>query len=128
MSQRPSRGLVEQIDVLYDSNTDIKLIALCTADGFSIHQASKEFENTPDKISAITSTLSSVSDSISREIMSAPFSINCIESDHGNCVSVYTQYRGKNVVLTVSADAAMSLGELRVRTKKLAHKISELAD
>lgn len=119
---------MSEIDRLYAMSSNIKLVALCTIDGFSIHQASIEFNAVPDKIAAITSTLSAVSDSMSREITSGPFNIVCIESKQGNSVSVYTEYANKNVVLTVSANTKVSLGELRLRTKKLAQKISELTD
>lgn len=127
MSLQPSAELRQIINDFYSHDTDVNLVSLCTPDGFEIHQSSMDkFQAVPDKISAIASTLSSISDSIANEIIESPFKVTTIETNEGNFVCIYTQYLQQNVVLTICAGSDMSLGVLRVKTRHLATAISTL--
>ena len=126
MQLESTKELAKLISEFYNSTSGLILVALSTPDGFPIQQASDSFEGVPDKIAAMTSTLSSVSNAIAEEIIAAPFTLSWIETDDGDCVCVYTKYQKQNAVLTVAAKRNVTLGVLRVRIKRLAEKIALL--
>jgi predicted regulator of Ras-like GTPase activity (Roadblock/LC7/MglB family) len=127
MSIKPSAFLIRIIDQFYTLNSDIALVSVSTTDGFVIHQSSdKRFEVEPDKISAIASTFSSISNSIANEIIKSSFNIAFIETVKGNFVCIHTSYLKRDVVLTVFANDSMSLGTLRVKSRELGVMVSKV--
>jgi predicted regulator of Ras-like GTPase activity (Roadblock/LC7/MglB family) len=127
MGIKPSTVLIRLIDQFYALNSDITLVSVSTSDGFVIHQSSdKRFEVEPDKISAIASTFSSISNSIASEILESSFDIAFIETKKGNFVCIHTNYLKHDVVLTVFANDSMSLGTLRVKSREFGVVISKV--
>ena len=128
MNIRPSPLLVRLIDQFYKLNVDISLVNVSTPDGFVIYQSSsKLFEGEPDKVAAIASTFSSISNSIANEIIDSRFNISLIETEKGNFVCIHARYIEQNVVLVVFANDGMSLGTLRVKAKNFGLLISKLS-
>lgn len=120
-------NITELLDHFFDQNKNVILVSLCTSDGFSIYQASIEkFKSAPDKVAAISSTFSSVSDSIANEIITSPFQMAIIETADGNFISIFTTYLEKSAVLTITTSDKMPLGELRIRAKNLSAFVAKL--
>lgn len=127
MGIQSSPLLVSLIDQVYNADVDIELVSISTADGFVIHQSSsKRFRDESDKIAAIASTFSSISNSIANEIIDSSFNIAFIETPRGNFVCIHTLYLGKSVVLILFAKDGMSLGTLRVKARNLGVMILKL--
>ncbi|MYM63343.1 hypothetical protein [Pseudomaricurvus sp. HS19] len=103
----------------------IDLICLATSDGFPIVSRSLDrihFEL--DTLAAASSTLHSVSNAVSKQILLKPFRVAFIESEKGNVAFVSLQLQQGEFVLTMSADESMNIGQLRVMISRLAEQIS----
>ena len=85
--------------------------------------ASKSLSTEADKLAAMSSTISSLSDSVAAQILEDEFDITIIESETGNLLFVSTQYLGKPCVLTLGAKSSTSLATARYKTKGLAKKL-----
>ena len=103
----------------------IDLVCLSTADGFPIVARSLDkirFEL--DTLAAASSTLHSVSNAVSKQILQKPFRVAFIESEKGNVAFVSLQLLQGEYVLTMSADESMNIGQLRVMITRLAEQIT----
>jgi len=119
--------LLEGIKELCENNKEILLVSLCTTDGFSIKSfASKELNAEADKLAAMSSTISALSDSSAKQIFQNQFEITIIETNSGSMLFVRTSYLGLACVLTVAARSKMALATARYKTKKLASDINNI--
>lgn len=105
----------------------IKLISVCTSDGFDLFYASRKARQIEgDKIAAISSTLCSISSASAEKISSGKFKIATIESDIGNILFLRTEFAGLDCALCIEGSTNMSLGTLRFISQRLAKEIEEL--
>jgi len=119
--------LLEQIKTLCKDNSDIILVSLCTTDGFSIMSyAAKSLSTEADKLAAMSSTISALSDSVATQILDDDFDITIIEADHGNMLFVSTRYLDNPCVLTLAAKSNTALATARYKTKGLAKSIESI--
>lgn len=119
--------LLEGIKELCDNNREIFLISLCTADGFSIKSfASKDLSSEADKLAAMSSTISALSDSSAKQVLQDQFEITIVETSSGNMLFVRTSYLDLPCVLTIAARTKMALATARYKTKRLAQMIGEI--
>lgn len=119
--------LLEDIKELCEGDRDILLVSLSTTDGFSIKTfAAKALNAEADKLAAMSSTISSLSDASAKQVLDTQFDITIVETSTGNMLFVRTDYLGFPCVLTIAARAAMSLATARYKTKKLAQSVSEI--
>ncbi len=119
--------LLEGIKELCATNREVILVSLSTADGFYIKSfGSKVLNGEADKLAAMSSTISSLSDSSAKQILQNQFDMTIIESDAGNMLFVRTNYLGLPCVLTVAAQSKMALATDRYKTKILAQNISNI--
>ncbi|WP_221801348.1 roadblock/LC7 domain-containing protein [Oceanobacter mangrovi] len=103
-----------------DSYEAIECICLSTTDGFpvlSLKKASLNFE--ADAMAAASSTLYSVSNAVSRQMLARPFRMSFIESAQGNVMFVAMSVANKEFVLTVSGSDAMNIGQLRAIVNRM---------
>ncbi len=122
-------ALLSHIKTLCDANREIILVSLCTTDGFPISCFSvSELSNQADKFAAMSSTLSSLSDSSAKQMKQGQCNIAIVEATSGNILFVKTDYIGKPCVLTVVAHNKMALAEARYKTKKLIGEISAIRE
>ncbi len=120
-------GLLEGIKELCENDRDVLLVSLCTADGFSIKCfASKMLNVETDKLAAMSSTISALSDSSAKQVLNDQFNITIVETLSGNMLFVRTCYLELPCVLTIAARSSMSLATARYKTKKLAQSIGEI--
>ena len=77
----------------YSSNNDaIEIISLATTDGFPVHHFSRLSEGFDvETMAAAASTLYSVSNAVTKQILSKSFKITFIESEQGNVAFVALQ-------------------------------------
>ena len=120
--------LLEDIKKLCKDNSDIVLVSLCTTDGFSIMSyAAKSLSAEADKLAAMSSTISALSDSAAAQILDDDFDITIIETNNGNMLFVSTRYLGSPCVLTLAAKSSTALATARYKTKGLAKAIESIA-
>lgn len=121
--------LLEEMKVLCENNTDLLLVSLATTDGFSIKVfVSKTLNAEADQFAAMSSTISSLSDSSAKQVLMDKFDITIVESKSGNILFVRTSYLGIPCVLTIAARTGMPLATARFKTKGLAQNISEITE
>lgn len=107
---------------------NLEVIALATSDGFSVCSANKttvDFE--PDKMAAAASTLHSVSNAVSKQILNKTFDMTFIETEAGNVAFVALEIAGKDYVLSMSASELMNIASFRLTLRRLGQDISDLA-
>lgn len=120
-------GLVDKISELFESRLEINFINLCTVDGFSIKTLNRSGQNIDeDKLAAVSSTISSMSDGTAKQLLDGVFSAAIVESNAGNIFVTKTIYQGADCVLSVAATQQMLLGEVRFLTARLSREISKL--
>lgn len=120
--------LLEGIKELCENDRDVLLVSLSTTDGFSIKSfASKVLNAEADKLAAMSSTISSLSDSSAKQILKDQFDITIVETKSGNMLFVRTSYLDLPCVLTIAAKNGIPLATARYKTKKLAQSISEIS-
>lgn len=117
--------LTQCIEAFCADNREVTLVSLCTTDGFPISYFSKsDLTNLADKLAAMSSTLSALSDSSATQMNQGQCDITIIETTSGSILFVRASYLGKPCVLTVVAKEKMLLAAARYKTKKLAQTIA----
>ena len=79
-----------------------------------------------ETMAAAASTLYSVSNAVTKQILSKSFKITFIESEQGNVAFVALQLNDKDFVLSMSAKSAMNIASLRLLINRLAVEIGDL--
>lgn len=121
--------LLQYMKKLFEDNSEITLVSLCTTDGFPInHVSTNELSEQADKLAAISSTLSALSGSSAIQMQQGQCDITIIEATFGNILCVKTSYLETQCVLTVVANIKMSLAEARYKTKKMSQEIAEITE
>ncbi len=100
---------------------DLQALCLTSADGFTLFAAThQDFKLEEDKLSAVTSSLTALSQAASKQILHAKFSSTCIETEMGLLFMVHTNYQGKDCILSLISGEHPNLGQIRFYTFKLA--------
>jgi len=121
--------LLEGIKELCDDNREVFLVNLCTSDGFSIKSfASKALSGESDKIAAMSSTISALSDSSAKQVLQDQFETTIVETKSGNILFVRTSYLDLPCVLTVAARTKMTLATARYKTNRLAQLVADITN
>lgn len=108
-------------------NMDIEMILLATTDGFPIlHLINEDKIFEADKMSAASSTLYSVSNAVTKQILNKRFQIAFIETEEGNVAFVSIPLDDRDFVLAMSAKAALNIASLRMFINRLSKEICEL--
>lgn len=119
--------LEQLMETFLNDDSDIKQVSLCTADGFDIaHKGNGEIVVESDKLSAMSSTFCSMSQSVSELLLGKESEISSIETTDGHILFISTNYRASSCVLTVAAKGNISLGEARYKTKRLSNRIESV--
>jgi len=120
--------LLQLIESFCENNKEVVLVSLCTTDGFPIEYFSTDELNAEaDKLAAISSTISALSDSSSRQMNQGQCGITIIEAAFGNILFVKATYLGTQCVLTVVANIKMNLAAARYKTKNLSQDFSSIS-
>jgi predicted regulator of Ras-like GTPase activity (Roadblock/LC7/MglB family) len=124
--------LITIISPLFDSylksNDGFEVICLATTDGFPVHHVMADgntFE--ADKMAAASSTLYSVSNAVTQQILDKQFKITFIEAEEGNIAFVSLDIDDKNFVLAMSARQSINIASHRMLINRLAKEITEIA-
>lgn len=112
----------------FKGRTDLVLLNLSTLDGFLLHQVGQSgFSAEGDKVSAISSSLCSMSNSAVKELFSASHGVINIECDSGKVILFHLSLgRQKEGVLTLCCTQKMALAEGRFLAKRLTQNIEAL--
>ncbi len=106
---------------------DIKLINLCTSDGFPIY--CKNFEDGKHvgehELSAATSSIAALSVAASKQLIGAKFCSTTIETENGNMLLVKTHHDQKECILCFVTGNHHQIGQVRFFAMKLAKYIDE---
>ncbi len=104
----------------------VNKINLSSADGFTYHSFSTDGQSEDDKLSAVSSSLTSLSNAATSQLMNTELISTVIESADGNMVLLKTRYRGKDAVLCFISGPQLIVGKARYFAKKLAEAISTI--
>lgn len=104
-----------------EKNNDIEVICLATTDGFPVYAKTNLMLNFDiDKMAAASSTLYSVGNAVSKQILSKSFKITYIEAEQGNIGFISLSVNDRDFVLSMSANESMNVGQLRVYINRIA--------
>lgn len=107
-----------------DQYDALEVICLSTTDGFPVYNQSRNtLSFDVDTMAAASSTLYSVSNAVSKQILSKRFNITIIESESGNIGFIALSLGDKDFVLAMSASEDMNIGKLRVLINRLADEL-----
>lgn len=121
--------LIQLIENFYTNDREVVVVSLCTTDGFPIKYFSMdELSAEADKLAAMSSTISALSDSSARQMNQGQCDITIIEAVLGHMLFVKTVYLGTPCVLTVVASTKMSLATARYKTKNLAQAFANIPE
>lgn len=115
---------VNIVEAYFKDNKGLKLISLCTSDGFPIAAAKKSYlliEN--DKFAAASSTLFSVSNAVASQFFDLSFDVTTIESDQGNIAVNSILIEETDCILCIAGDAGMNVGTLRLHIRRCADEL-----
>ncbi len=105
----------------------IRAINLSTADGFTLYASTDEaFDLEKDKLSAVSSSLLSLSNAACRQLIESQLVNTIIESEAGNIIILKTQYQNKSCALCVITGVELTLGKARYYAIKLAESITAI--
>lgn len=111
----------------FSRDESVEVISFATTDGFPVCEFARgKSDFDPQMMAAAASTLYSVSNAVSQQILSMDFKISFIESEQGNVAFVALQLGGKDFVLSMSANKVMNIASLRMLINRLAGEISAL--
>ena len=114
----------EKFQIYMDEYDALEMICLSTTDGFPVYNhSSKKLHFDVDTMAAASSTLYSVSNAVSKQILSKHFNITFIESENGNIGFVALSLGERDFVLSMSASDAMNIGKLRVLINRLSEDL-----
>ena len=112
---------------LVKGNKNIRLIGLCTEDGFDIKSlADKSFELDADKLAAMASSISALSNSSAQQLKREGFTITIIESEGGNILLMKTLYLDQPCVISMATSPTSSLAQDRFELKRFAAKVAAI--
>lgn len=124
---RVKADVAELLKTTCTNTREIFLVSLCTADGFNIKSiASESLAVEADKVSAIASTICSLSDSAASQIMQIGSQTTTIETSNGNILFLSAKLLGKDCVLTLAAKSSMQLANARFAVMRLAQGIAAI--
>jgi len=119
-------SIEEKMQILFDEKFDISLLSLSSADGFDIHTLSRNVDIEYDKVSAIASTLCSVSDASAKQIFQEDFNITTVEMNNGLLLFLKVKLQDSYNVLCLAANNKLSLGEARFYAQQLVKEIESI--
>jgi len=106
----------------------VDVINLSSVDGFTFYSYSSNKNSTEeDKLSAVSSSLISLSNAATRQLMNTTLVSTVIESTDGNMIILKTRYMGKDAVLCFISGSKLIIGKSRYFAIKLAESISKLS-
>ncbi|MDO6747005.1 roadblock/LC7 domain-containing protein [Gilvimarinus sp. 1_MG-2023] len=129
MSFNPA--LLIPLQILFESyaqNEALEVISLATTDGFPVHTfTSTNHGLEEDSLSAAASTLHSVSNAVSQQILRKNFKVAFIEAQQGNVAFVDLSIDGSSYVLVMSANETLNIASLRLLITRLAAEVVKLS-
>ena len=112
---------------IHSDDSNIRLMSLCTMDGFSLASASDATLQIPaDKIAAMASTMCSLGDAFATQLHGVQPNIVTVETEQGPTLIVKTIFGGLDCVLIVATNSDASIGKARYFAKRLAERIPQL--
>lgn len=115
---------LKELFAAYAQQQAIEVIALATTDGFPVYSINRgKAHFAEDTLAAAASTLHSVSNAVSQQILSKHFKVAFIEAEQGNVAFVSLTLNTQEYVLAMSAGAALNIASLRLLITRLANEI-----
>ncbi|MCB1584491.1 MAG: hypothetical protein R3E90_14980 [Marinicella sp.] len=111
-----------------NESTAIKVISLSTADGFNVcTEFGDDYRVEKEKLSAVSSSLASLSNAACKQILKTRLKATIIESIDGNLIFIKTKYGKSDSVLCLIASSELLVGKARYYARQLALSIHEIA-
>ncbi|MEM7361187.1 MAG: roadblock/LC7 domain-containing protein [Pseudomonadota bacterium] len=119
--------LTQYFDELTRSNGNIRLVGICTEDGFDIQSKTDRFHSMDAaKLAAIASSISSLSNSTAQQLNREGFNIVIIETNHGNILFMRARYLGEPCVISMATSNSSSLAQDRFELKRVFKKVQSI--
>ncbi len=107
--------------------SSLTLVNLSTVDGFLLHQVNRNSLSIEgDKVAAISSSLSALANSATKELLSDTNSCMNIECNSGKIIYQQVKPDVKPAVITLCCSNGISLAEARFIAKRLKKSVEEL--
>lgn len=108
---------------------DVLAINLTTVDGFSILNYSSEgFDIESDKLSAVSSSIQSLANAVSQQLIKSKLKNTIVETEDGTLIFLNTQYKNKPCVLCFITHIRQNLAKTRYFAVQLADAIANLTN
>ncbi len=109
-------------------NTDLLIVNVCSEDGFVMgHTSNERTEIESDKMAAISSSISSISNSALMMISGKTSKLIIVESENYNFLLTQSTFRKKKCVVSFCASSLVSLAKMRFLVKRFGDSLSELS-
>lgn len=119
-------ALTRLVDEVIEQARFVKAINVSSADGFTHHTKVMDEKTDGERLSAVSSSLASLSNAATSQLMKTQLICTVIESTDGNMVLFRTQYRNKDAVLCFISDSQLNVGKTRYYARKLADAIATI--
>lgn len=120
--------MLEAFKLIKSKVSDIKLISLCTSDGFPVccHNFETHNDIEENQLSAAASSIAALSVAASKQLIGSRFSSTTIETENGNMLLVKTHFEEKECILCFVTGNLHRIGQVRYFAVKLAKFISKI--
>lgn len=132
LTDSQKKSLQSAIDSFFEKYLDVFAITVCTSDGFDLAAVIDEGIKSErllevDKISAMASTMCSLSTAASNHILGSDLQNTTIEAQNDcNIILVRTTFIDIDCVIFAASSEKVSLAELRFITRNLTKEIQEI--
>ena len=121
--------LQQFIHKVMDQADDVLAINLSTVDGFTILNHTNEgYAIDGEKLSAVSSSLQSLSQAATQQLMKSELNNTIIESAAGNFILLSTTYLSKKAVLCFISGTSLNVAKSRYFAVQLAQLITNIKD
>lgn len=122
-----SRFLNTVFEKVSEQLTDIKTINISSVDGFSIHSYSKyDGEISEEQLAAVSSSISSLSNSVAKQLIKSSLVSTTIETDNGYMFLVNTEFLKKQCIICIITGNKENLAKVRYFATKLSNKLKKV--
>lgn len=121
------QDLKEIVKNCLSQDSGIQIVNISTEDGFVIAHGSKQDNEQnieKDKVAAMASSLSSISNSSIKMLSNSEYNILTIEAEKINLVLIRAKYEDKNCVISLGTHPNISLARARFMVKTFGEEVS----
>lgn len=117
------------VNKVMSQSEEMRVFNLSTLDGFTHYTLRADgYDTGDDKLSAVSSSLLSLSHAATRQLMKSELINTVIEAVDGNMILIKTQYKQQDAVLCLITSTDLILGKARYFATKIAEAIAKISE